>query len=52
MRPAPGLGSRPPAVPPDAPPSLAERNRRTAVALLAWIAALVAASVAVAWLRN
>lgn len=32
--------------------SLAERNRRTALVLLGWIVALVAASVAVVWVRN
>ncbi len=52
MPPVPGPGSRPPAASPETPPSVAERNRRTAAALLAWVAALVAASVAVAWLRN
>lgn len=39
--------------PPDAAPrALATRNRRTAIALLAWIALLMLAAMAVAWFRN
>jgi hypothetical protein len=43
-----------PAAPPapDRPAAVSARNRRTAALLLAWVALLVAASVAVAWLRN
>jgi hypothetical protein len=41
-----------PAAPGRTEDSLSERNRRTAATLVAWILALAAASVLVAWLRN
>jgi hypothetical protein len=37
---------------PGAPRPVSERNRRTAWILLAWIALLMLAAVAVAWIRN
>ncbi len=40
------------APPPARDEALSQRNRRTAIWLLIWIALLVAASVAVIWLRN
>jgi hypothetical protein len=41
-----------PVSPDQAPRALAARNRRTAVALVGWIALLALASMAVAWFRN
>jgi hypothetical protein len=40
------------AAPPEAARTLAGRNRRTAFALVGWIAFLALASMAVAWFRN
>lgn len=51
MGPVAGTRARP-GVPGHEASALAERNRRTAGALVGWILALAAAAVLVAWLRN